>query len=148
MIYQIDSDFDYQDTYLKLYMSRAAIVNQTEKGLLLVRFKGCEPTAQISSRGIIQVWFSSVKEKKRFLRMLGGHLVSRDNRLVGFEPIKTTVALDWPPPEDFEFSACPRTYRYRRVPGIRKHRQSTRSLPFPLKIFLIIGIPFLLSMFL
>lgn len=150
-MYEAGSGFDYDTTLSKLHkawlLGDASSVYITQKGSIVVSLKGCESVAQISRNGVIQVSYSSDKEKKQFWRMLHRYIVSEDGTPVGFEPTLITFTLKCPLKPNLKLSACPTSFHYRRIPQFRKAR-SRISLPYPFKIFILIGIPVLISTFL
>lgn len=147
VLYKTKSDFyqkfwnsDFQKLlYLKL-QDRVKIM-ETEKGLLLVYFKGLKSKALISPNKKVQVFYSNEKEKNKVQSILEDLL---GERLEQSAKKITCFSVDWPPPEKFKLSACEEAYFYHVQPLIQKRnfRKGTPPLLWFL-LFLILSSPLL-----
>ena len=109
---EYNSNIDYQATYEKFSTSPFP-TDQNSKGIITVYVK--RSTVNISPYGKVQVTSPNAKEKIHVLRLVRPYLVPIQGQKLWLKPYKTHFHSPWPPPEEFEFSACKTVFRYVRV---------------------------------
>jgi hypothetical protein len=147
VLYETKSDFhqkfwnnDFQ-TLLSLKSQGKVEIVETEKGLLLVHFKGLKSKALISPKNKVQVFYASEKEKSKvqsaFEGILGESLERSAKKI-------TCFSVDWPPPENFKLSACKEAYLYHMQPLMQKlHFQKGVPPLLWILLFAVLSLPLL-----